>query len=312
MDRMLATWVHDWSPFLVQFGDGFGLRWYGLAYVAAFVFAYWMVRWLALQGYSKLPPGQVGDFIVGTAVFGVLLGGRLGYMLFYDFGNFVREPWSLVRVWDGGMSSHGGILGIVLFTAFYAWRHRLSWTGLGDDLVVAAPMGLFFGRVANFINGELYGRLATVPWAVKFPKELYGDAKPEQAMAAVTAAAQIDPRLTTPWQVADAAYVNPDVRDAIAPFLSSRHPSQLYEALLEGLLLFVILLAVRLRWKNLRHGILTGLFFIGYAVVRIYGEMYREPDASLTLGLTRGQFLSLFMLAMGAAFFVFGGRPRLR
>lgn len=302
MDCALAAWVHDWSPFVLKLGDGFGLRWYGLAYVGAFAFAFWLVRWQARQGYSDLKSEQVGDFIMGTAIFGVLLGGRLGYMLFYDFGHFVNEPWSIVRVWDGGMSSHGGILGIVVFTAWYAWRHKYSWTGLGDNLVVAAPVGLFLGRLANFINGELYGRLARVPWAMKFPKELYGDAVPGNASAAVAAAVRIDPTLTTPWQVADAAYEDIAIRAAIADFLSPRHPSQIYEALLEGLLLFVILLFVRLRWKRLRRGLLTGLFFIGYALVRILAEIYREPDAALTLGLTRGQFLSLFMIVMGVGF----------
>lgn len=304
----LAVWVHDWSPFLVRLGERIGLRWYGLAYVAAFALAYWLVKWLAVKGYSELKSERVGDFIIGVAVFGVLLGGRLGYMLFYDFEDFIREPWRIVRVWEGGMSSHGGILGIVCFTAYYAWRHKLSWTGLGDNLVVAAPAGILLGRCANFINGELYGRVTDVAWAVKFPKELYGDAPPGQVAAAVRAAAGVDPDIQSPWQAVDAAYADLSVREAVAPYLSPRHPSQIYEALLEGLLLFCVLLAVRLRWKNLRHGVLTGMFFIGYAIVRIVGECYRQPDAALTLGMTRGQFLSLFLILMGAGFLVFGGK----
>lgn len=305
-----TVWVHDLSPFLIEFGDGVGVRWYGLAYVAAFVVGYWMVRWFARRGYSELDPGRVGDFIAGVAFFGVLLGGRLGYMLFYDFGEFIRAPWILFRIWDGGMSSHGGILGIVVFTWFYARRHGLSWTGLGDDLVVVAPLGLFFGRMANFINGELYGRITSVPWGVRFPKELYGDADAERFNAAMREAILLRPEIFSPSQLVAAAYADESVRQAIAPFLAIRHPSQIYEALLEGLLLFAVLLAVRLRWRDLRHGILTGIFFIGYAVVRIFGELFRQPDASLVLGMTRGQFLSLFLIGLGIYFLVRRERRR--
>lgn len=305
----IAYWVHDLGPFIVQFGGNFGIRWYGAAYVAAFLLGYWLFLRLSRMGLTGVAPERVGDMIAGCALFGVLLGGRLGYMLFYDFGNFLREPWILFRIWDGGMSSHGGVLGIVVFTYIYARRNRMSWTGLGDGLVVVAPIGLFLGRVANFINGELYGRVGEVPWAVRFPKALY-EAGQARLADAMHAAMGVDPGLQTLGGVVDASYERGEVREAIAPFLHPRHPSQLYEALFEGLVLFAILLAVRLRWKTLRHGVLTGLFFILYAVFRIGVECFREPDAALTLGMTRGQFLSLFMILVGVLFLVFGGRGR--
>ncbi len=311
MINPLATWVHDWSPFLIEFGNGMGIRWYGLSYVMAFIFGYWMMKWLAKNGYSELPNDRVGDFIAGIAFFGVLAGGRLGYMLFYNFGEFIREPWILFQVWDGGMSSHGGILGVAVFSWFYARRQKVSWTGLGDNLVAVAPLGILMGRLANFINGELYGRVTSVAWGVKFPKEfLTNDVAPAVFYQALEKANRISESPLGVDQLIPAIYGNQTVRDAVAPLISVRHPSQLYEALLEGLLLFIVLLSIRIRWKKLRHGVLTGLFFIGYAVVRIFGEIYRQPDSALVLGLTKGQFLSLFMIVIGVLFLVFAGRQR--
>ncbi|HEY5812792.1 MAG TPA: prolipoprotein diacylglyceryl transferase, partial [Terrimicrobiaceae bacterium] len=175
---MLAYYVHDLSPFLLRFGGNFGIRWYGLAYIAAFICGIFIVRRLSQRGYCDIPAEKVSDFIVGGALFGVLLGGRLGYMLFYDLQNFLANPLIIFRLMDGGMSAHGGILGVTFYTLWYAYRHKIAWRNIGDNLVVAAPIGLFFGRLANFINGELYGRVTSAPWAVQFPKELY-EASPE-------------------------------------------------------------------------------------------------------------------------------------
>ena len=168
---MLAYYLHNLDPIIFRIYDNVGPRWYGLAYVLAFVSSYFLFVWLAKRGYADLPPQSVGDFITGCALFGVIIGGRLGYVFFYK-PEMLREPLSILRVWEGGMSSHGGMLGILLFTLYYAHRHKISWLNLGDNLVVTAPMGLFFGRCANFINGELYGRIANLPWAMQFPKEL--------------------------------------------------------------------------------------------------------------------------------------------
>ncbi len=299
----LAYYVHGLSPFLLDFGNGFGLRWYGLAYVAAFFAGYRLYDRLAKRGYSDLAPAQVGDFITGVALFGVILGGRLGYMVFYDWPNFCADPLVFFKFWDGGMSSHGGILGIVVFTFLYSWRQSVSWLNIGDNLVVVAPIGLFFGRCANFINGELFGRVAGVPWAVQFPKELY-DAPPEAVRLAISQAAALNPDWTTVAAVVDNARLSPALREQLAGTLSPRHPSQIYEAMLEGALLFALLYLLRTRFR-LPNGVLTGVFFVAYAVLRIIGEMFREPDAPLTMGLSRGQFLSLFLVGIGAAFLLY-------
>lgn len=294
--------VHQLSPFLFEFADGVGLRWYGLAYVAAFVAAYFLFVWLARRGYSDIPSAAVGDFITGTALFGVILGGRLGYMLFYDWQAFSANPLVLFKFWDGGMSSHGGMLGVLAFTFFYAWRKRISWTNIGDSIVVVTPLGLLFGRLANFVNGELYGRVTNVAWAVQFPKELY-DAPRETVVRAVEGAARVNPDWTSVAAVVDNAPHSAELRAHLAGVLSPRHPSQIYEALLEGVVLFALLWILRTRCR-LPNGVLTGVFFIAYAALRFVGEMFREPDAPLTGWLTRGQFLSLFLVLIGAAFIV--------
>jgi phosphatidylglycerol:prolipoprotein diacylglycerol transferase len=280
-----------------------GLRWYGLAYVAAFFVGYRLYGRLTREGYSDLAPSQVADFITGVAFFGVILGGRLGYMLFYDWGNFSANPLIVVRFWDGGMSSHGGMIGVLLFTLIYAKLKHVSWRNIGDNLVVVAPVGLFFGRCANFVNGELFGRVTGVPWAVQFPKELY-DAPAETVQLALGEASSLNPRWTTIGQVVDNVRASPELRAQLAGTLSPRHPSQIYEALLEGALLFFLLWIVRTKFR-VPNGVLTGLFFIGYAMVRILGEMFREPDAPLTMALTRGQFLSLFLVLLGFSFLIF-------
>jgi phosphatidylglycerol:prolipoprotein diacylglycerol transferase len=202
------------------------------------------------------------------------------------------------------MSSHGGIIGLFLFTLYYARRHRLSWTNLGDNLVVTAPIGLFFGRCANFINGELYGRAATVPWAMQFPKELFEPANMSEAERAIAVCQQIDPSLTSVEAIIQSLQTNPQVVTALRTILTPRHPSQLYEAFFEGVVLFLILWIVRTRFRTL-NGVLTGLFFIGYAIFRIVVEFFREPDSPLIGMFTRGQFFSFFLIVIGTGFLVF-------
>lgn len=312
---MLAAYVHDLKPYLFKLNDAFALRYYGLAYLAGFLAAYLMLRFLARRGLFVLGEGKIGDFVALAALFGVFLGGRLGYILFYHLpehglGSLLADPLLVVRVWEGGMASHGGILGLMVFLWVYARRHRVPWTGLGDGVCLGATIGLFFGRMANFINGELYGRVTTSPLGIKFPRSLF-DEGPEASAAAVRAIRAADPALApwpTPDAIAEAVRVNPAVKQAIEPFLSARHPSQLYEAALEGLALFLILLVVRMRRPRLPHGVLTGLFFVGYAVFRIVVEQFREPDAALVGPLTKGQFLSAFMVAIGAAFLAHAAR----
>ena len=287
-------YLHDLSPFIFQFPGGWGLRWYGLAYVLSFVLGGALYKWLARRGYTDLPEAQVGDFITWCAVFGVMLGGRLGWAIFYGWREVLAHPLSLLRVWEGGMASHGGILGLVLFTLYWSRRKKVSWTSIGDSLVVVAPVGLFIVRLANFINGELYGRpaglpggAASVPWAMLFPKELGPDEPP-------LAAIQHDEIL----------------RAKLHEILTPRHPSQLYEALLEGVVLFTALWLLRTRCRVPR-GVLTGAFFILYAVLRIVGEFFREPDPAWSVGwISAGQFLSIFMVFIGAAFLLWGWRKQ--
>jgi len=295
---MLAFYLHTLSPFIVRFGSNFGVRWYGCAYVMAFVCGYFLYRWLAQRGYSEMPPDHVGDFITWAALFGVMLGGRLGYVFFYKFNEYAAHPLDIFKLWDGGMSSHGGMLGLILFTLYYARRHHFSWTGIGDNLCVVAPIGLFFGRCANFINGELYGHPSTVPWAMLFPKELYDLQDTSDFYARFGANANID-------SIIDQSRHDPAVQEALRGLLTPRHPSQIYEALLEGVVLFCCLWFLRTKVRSPR-GVLTGAFFIIYAIVRIIGENFRLPDAPLTGFLTRGQFLSLFLIVIGLAFVIYG------
>jgi len=226
----------------------------------------------------------------------------------------ILHPLEIFQVWDGGMASHGGILGLVIFSFFYARRHHISWTGIGDNLVAVAPLGLLFGRLANFVNGELYGRPTTVPWAMQFPSELLDPSFPADKVSAVVGKCEaIDPGIAHAMDpvraIITAARTDPQIREVLSQFLTPRHPSQLYEALLEGLLLFALLMTIRLRFRQ-PNGVTTGCFFILYPLMRIIGECFREPDAPLTGPFTRGQFLSLFMFLVGIAFLVYAVRSR--
>ena len=295
----LAYYVHHLNPFLIRFYDQFGIRWYGVAYLCGFIAAFYLLKWLARKGYGSLSEGQVADFTFYAALFGVLLGGRLGYVLFYR-PEMLTDPISILRVGDGGMASHGGIIGLFIFSWIYARRHKISWTGIGDNLVAVAPIGLLFGRIANFINGELWGHPTNVPWAVQFPSELLD--YPDKAQAAIDQCSALSPNLDSVNAIIDAARTNLQVREILSHILTPRHPSQLYEALLEGVLLFVCLITIRLRFRK-PDGLTTGCFFLLYPIMRIIGETFRVPDAPLTGPFTRGQFLSLFMFLIALGFF---------
>ncbi len=298
----LAYYLHDLSPHVVRLFGGFAIHWYGLAYVLGFYLTYVVMHQLARRGLSVLKPEQTADFITLVAFFGVVLGGRLGYMLFYDFENFIRRPWIFFLINQGGMASHGGILGVVFFTLWYARKHAVSWTGLGDALVCGAPLGVFLGRLANFINGELFGRVTTVPWAVKFPTELLHSDYVKQGGTPV----DLPPGLQHSPEIIQWFEQTGGGRAELEALLHPRHPSQLYEALGEGLLITVLLLVVRVKFPKLPHGVLTALFFLLYATARIGLENLRQPDDGSTpiLGMTKGQFLTLFMIAIGLAFLI--------
>ena len=319
--RVIAQYIHDLNPVALPIYGNLAVRWYGLAYLAGFVAGFLLLRHLARRSLWVLKPEKTADFIAAAAMFGVFLGGRLGYVFFYQlpeqgWSKILSDPLMIFRVWEGGMASHGGILGLVIFTWFYAKKEKVTWTGLGDGLCVVAPLGLFFGRIANFINGELYGRIVegVVPWAVRFPLSLMKEPESVQRDA-WQACAEIEPSLADAQSMETLIAVarkNPEVSQTLGDFLPPRHPSQIYEALLEGALLFAILWWVRTRYKNAPDGLLTGLFFVLYAGFRIFGEQFREPDAALVGSLTRGQFFSLFMFVFAALFLLHAWRGRER
>lgn len=268
-------WVHELSPFLGPHWGNVGIRYYGLAYMLGFVASWWLMVKYARAGRAALPADRVSDLMVAI-VLGVLLGGRLGYFLLYQPRTFIDSPLELLRVWDGGMASHGGFVGVALALAWFARREKLPYLHLADVVVSTAPAGLLFGRLANFINGELWGKISNVSWAVIFPK----------SAGPTTPLHQIQPR----------------------------HPSQLYEAGLEGVLLFAFL-----QWRFWRSdvvrrqpGRLGGEFLIGYAIVRMICEVFREPDEGISLiwGLSRGTFYSIFMILAGLALIWNGWRKR--
>ncbi|OYW69435.1 MAG: prolipoprotein diacylglyceryl transferase, partial [Verrucomicrobiales bacterium 32-60-5] len=305
---IFAYYLHDLSPFVIKFTDKIAVHWYGLAYVLGFYLTYRVMFFLAKRGLSEIKPEAVADFITMVSLFGLVLGGRLGYMLLYNFDEFIHAPWTFFLLNQGGMAAHGGIAGTTLFCGWYAWKHKISWAGIGDSIVCGAPLGIFLGRIANFINGELFGHVTTVPWAVKFPTELLHEDFAKQGG---------DPALM------HEIYVNGlhHSQDIIAYFeqrrgglaeleqiLHPRHPSQLYEAFCEGLLLSAILIFIRLRFRRLRQGIIAGLFFILYAIARIAMEYLRQPDSGseMILGLTKGQFYSTFMFIVGGLFIGYG------
>ena len=263
----LAYWTHNLDPFVIRFSEKFGIRWYGLAYLAGFLAAGWLLRRYHRAGRSPLDNNASFDLMTAL-VAGVIIGGRLGYFLLYQPDVLLHDPLMLVRVWEGGMASHGGFVGVLVALWWFARQHKVSMLQIGDLIVTAAPLGLFFGRVANFVNGELWGKPARVAWAMIFP------ASPEPLMP--------------------------------------RHPSQLYEAGLEGLVLFAFM-----QWRfwktdcaQRQPGRLSGEFLVAYALLRAVGEIFREPDAALLFGLSRGTFYSLFLIAGGLALIVLAPRRK--
>ncbi len=288
----LATWLNDLDPVALKITDTLKVRWYGLAYAVGWFVAIWVATRFAKRGLTVLPESKISDLIVATAIFGIMLGGRLGYMLFYSWDEFVANPLMFFKLTQGGMAFHGAAYGTVIFTWIYAKRNKVSWTGIGDIIVVPAPLGIFLGRVANFINGELWGAEAPgLAWGVKFPQEAAREGIVGEGHEEI---------------ISRLRHGDTELREELMQILPDRHPSQLYEAVLEGLVLFAILYFVRSRWKNLPHGVLTGLFFIFYAIFRIAVEFVRvpdHPDAPRVLGwMTPGQVYSFLMIPLGLAF----------
>ena len=328
---MLATYVHDLKPEIVQFTESLAIRWYGLAYLLGFLAAWLILKKMAERKLFPVAPDKISDFVAYGSVLGIFLGGRLGYVLFYMLpsadgrAKIADDPLTIIKVWEGGMASHGGILGLTIFAFFYARKHKFSWAALGDGIVCVAPLGVFFGRMANFINGELYGHTteAKLAWLVKFPGAVFNpscaenkDYDPVMRAAIESSSGETQQQLIQAYQTGiggekallAAVQTSDSVQDAIAHLLTARHPSQVYEGLLEGLLLFILLIALRFRFPKLPNGTLTGLFFLFYAIGRIFVEQFRVPDSAMIGAFTKGQFYSFFFVLIGIAFLIFSFR----
>jgi phosphatidylglycerol:prolipoprotein diacylglycerol transferase len=244
------------DPVALEIGS-IKIHWYGIAYVVGILLG-WRF-WIMLLSRLELPLARkdIDDFIP-WATLGIVAGGRIGHALFYNLDYYIHKPWEVLYIWQPGMSFHGGLLGVILVArCFTAKRQIPRWT-FGDILAAGTPIGLFFGRIANFINGELYGRAADTSWAMIFPNG--------------------------------------------GPI--ARHPSQLYEAFLEGIFLFALMafLSLRLRWPEKRPGAQLGVFLTGYGLARIFVECFREPDGQIGYllgGSTLGQWLSLPLVIIG-------------
>lgn len=316
----LATYIHHLDPIIIDIpGTPLALRWYGLAYVAGFVLGYLTLKWLAKQKLFCIGQEKLGDFVTAICIFGVLIGGRLGEFFFYwlpehGLRGLANDPTWVLRVWEGGMASHGGILGVILTCIWFAWKHKTSFAQLLDGVAIVCPIGLFCGRVANFINGELYGRItdAATPMAMKFPQELFTLAPQQQIQAMVAVEHAAGNRIQSFAQPNETYFdtlcrlcrENDSVREALGQFLNPRYPSQLFEAVGEGLLIFVALIAIRLLWRSAPAGIFSALFAFIYAAARITCECFKEPDAGVWHGITQGQLLSIFIAILGIPFLI--------
>lgn len=325
------TWVTwalvypEFDPIAFSIGP-FAVRWYALAYILGLTLGWQYCRVLCKRPPALLTPEAFDDFLLWATI-GVVLGGRFGYILFYKPDFYLDNPAEILKIWRGGMSFHGGMLGVFVAIGLFARRRGVSYFAVADIIAAAAPIGLFLGRIANFINGELYGRVANgVAWAVKFPETFINPKLPESTRfdEAMQAAIDADDGLLESinglpadmneqyffHKLVEANRESDAVTDAISPYLEPRHPSQIYEGLLEGAVLFAILWIVRVKFPKAPNGLLTGLFFGLYATFRIIAEQYREPDAAWVIEglLTQGQFLSLFMYLFSAAFLIFAFR----
>lgn len=239
------------------------IRWYALAYIAGFLLGWKYCLYLAGLDKDERPTKTDVDDFLPWAILGVILGGRIGYILFYQLEFYLAEPMEIAKIWNGGMSFHGGALGVIIALFVFGYVQKFNPLRLADMVCCAVPIGLFFGRIANFINGELFGRITNVPWGIDFPR---GGGMP-------------------------------------------RHPSQLYEAGLEGLVLFIILFLLA-RMKSIRDmpGVLSGVFLAGYASARFFVEFFREPDLQIGFiaeTFTMGQILCIPMFLAGIA--IIGG-----
>ncbi|MCL4222651.1 MAG: prolipoprotein diacylglyceryl transferase [Phycisphaerales bacterium] len=324
----LGGWTHDLNPIIFTV-FGLSVRWYGLSYLAGIFVGYLLLRRLARRGLVLIPAHRAEDFVLIMA-FGIILGGRLGYCLFYEPDLlWTFEPsfpfWGVLMITRGGMASHGGMIGVILA----AWRisrgfrtsdgaieGRVPFRHVADVVAALSPFGLFFGRLANFINGELLGKIVAMPgqkapwWAVRFPQELLTGHAPELSLDQHIRLTHLIEANRLPNEP-DAAAVErmiarlqhgaPDLQSQLEPLLAARHPSQLYQAAAEGLVLGLVLWWI---WRKPRTpGVVGCWFLITYGVLRVATEFWRLPDDNLAMprlaGLSRGQWLSVLMVLAG-------------
>ena len=260
--------VHNLDPVFIDLGI-ISIRWYSLAYIAGIFLGWWVgkkiILTLKIQHNIYISPSKFDDLIT-YLVFSIILGGRIGYIFFYNLSYYIENPFEIAKIWQGGMSFHGGLIGVILGTYFFCKKNKIQIFPILDVIACVAPIGLFFGRIANFINGELYGKITSAYWGVIFPE--------------------------------------------IDQFI--RHPSQIYEAILEGLALFIILNKI-IKKKNYTVGTCSFIFLILYGSFRIFSEMFREPDQQLGYlfnVLSMGTLLSILMIVIGITIFYFRKNER--
>ena len=254
--------THNLSPILFDLGF-FSIRWYSLAYIFGIILGWWFGKKIIFQKFQKTHNeiSKKFDDLIAYLIFAIIIGGRAGYVIFYNFEFYFFNPIDILKIWEGGMSFHGALIGIIAATYFFSKKKNLSSLLLLDVIACVAPIGIFFGRIANFINGELVGKITSVSWSVIFPS--------------------VD--------------MNP------------RHPSQIYEAIFEGLILFIILNII-INKKNYLAGTCSYLFLIFYGIFRIFSELFREPDIQIGYifnFITMGMILSLFMILSGIVLYKF-------
>ena len=253
-------YTHNLDPVLFDFGF-LVIRWYSLAYIFGILIGWWLGKRIILKRFQNLNFDiKEFDNLITYIIISILLGGRIGYILFYNFGYYLSNPFDIFKIWEGGMSFHGALIGIILGTYWFSIKKNIHTFFLLDIIAFVAPIGIFFGRIANFINGELIGKTTNVFWGIIFPNF---DSK-------------------------------------------ARHPSQLYEALLEGVVLFIIMNLILFR-KNYKIGTCSYVFLIFYGIFRIFSEIFREPDAQIGYLfnlISMGTILSFFMILAGTIIFL--------
>ncbi len=332
-------YVHDLNPVLLPIYGNVGVRWYGLSYMVGFILSYFLIKWLADKQNMGLTGAMVSVFVTYCAI-GTMAGGRLGYCLFYSPDLFVKFKsdfpfWGVLAVNEGGMASHGGMIGIVIGAWLFARKYGISTLYLLDLVCLCGPVGVFFGRLANFINGELVGRpiQSFVSWAVKFPADIlsWGSGDKDKLLALSDTFQQLGGS-SDQWKtwvetmafnhdaknsvynflsrlIEETQHSNNSVVKALEPLLVPRHPSQLYGALSEGLIVFLILF---LLWRTPKKlGFIASTFGLLYSIARVSDEFFRMPDAHLGLqlfDLSRGQWLSIGLALISLTFGILWSR----